>query len=264
MSKQITNDERRITVRFLGTNGWYDTSTGNTICILIETPKEYVVLDAGNGIYKLDQYIGRTMNNEPRTKPIHLFLSHFHLDHIEGLHILAKFRFKQGMTIYVQKGGKRLLMQIVKQPFTMAFKDLKTKVTIKEFNYSKSPKFLEQALKLKHISPCYGFRFNFEGKVISYVPDTGLCQNAYRLAQGADLLIAECAFKAGQNSNKWPHLNPETAAQLAKKARVKKLVLVHFDAEVYKTTRERKEAGKQARKVFRNLATASDGHKIRI
>ena len=42
---------------FLGTNGWYDTNTGNTICIMIETNKEYIILDAGSALYKIDQYI---------------------------------------------------------------------------------------------------------------------------------------------------------------------------------------------------------------
>jgi ribonuclease BN (tRNA processing enzyme) len=42
---------------FLGTNGWYDTATGNTVCILIETGKYDIVLDAGNGIHRLDGYV---------------------------------------------------------------------------------------------------------------------------------------------------------------------------------------------------------------
>jgi len=41
-------------IHFLGTNGWYDTDTGNTICILIDTEEYGIILDAGNGIYKLD------------------------------------------------------------------------------------------------------------------------------------------------------------------------------------------------------------------
>ena len=43
-------------VIFLGTNGWYDSDTGNTICILIESDDYYIVLDAGNGIDKLYRY----------------------------------------------------------------------------------------------------------------------------------------------------------------------------------------------------------------
>ena len=84
-------------VIFLGTNGWYDTDTGNTICTLINSEKYHIILDAGNGIYKADRYIHDDL-------PVYLFLSHFHLDHIEGLHVLNKFRFSQGLRIFGQKG----------------------------------------------------------------------------------------------------------------------------------------------------------------
>ena len=39
---------------FLGTNGWYDSPTGSTICTLISSEKYHIFLDAGNGIYKAD------------------------------------------------------------------------------------------------------------------------------------------------------------------------------------------------------------------
>lgn len=255
MKKRTTNNESRITVSFLGTNGWYDTDTGNTICVLIETPEEYVVLDAGNGIYKLDRYV-------KTRKPIHLFLSHFHLDHIEGLHILAKFNFRQGMTIYVQKGGKRILDRLIRQPFTLAIKDLKTKVKVKEIKRIKKVKFLAGVRRLAHVSPCIGFRFNFGQKIISYIPDTGPCENALKLAKGADLLIAECAYKAGQKRDDWPHLTPETAAELAAGAKAKRLALVHFDAEVYRTLAERRQAEKKARAIFKNSFAARDDRSV--
>ena len=73
---------------FLGTNGWYSTGLGNTPCILVESEKFYIILDAGDGIYKLDNYI-------KKDKPIIMFLSHLHMDHIIGFHILNKFRFEQ-------------------------------------------------------------------------------------------------------------------------------------------------------------------------
>ncbi|HOW90640.1 MAG TPA: MBL fold metallo-hydrolase, partial [Elusimicrobiales bacterium] len=69
---------------FLGTNGWYDTGAGNTLCVLIRTRRFDIVLDAGNGLGKLDRYVDGK-------KPVYLFLSHFHLDHVSGLHILLKF-----------------------------------------------------------------------------------------------------------------------------------------------------------------------------
>ena len=79
-------------VIFLGTNGWYDTETGNTICTLIQTEQYDIILDAGNGLHRAERYLDGA-------KPTFLFLSHFHMDHIEGLHILAKFRFEKGLVL---------------------------------------------------------------------------------------------------------------------------------------------------------------------
>jgi len=39
---------------FLGTNGWYDSPTGSTICTLINSQSYHILLDAGNGLYKAD------------------------------------------------------------------------------------------------------------------------------------------------------------------------------------------------------------------
>ncbi|MFA6549684.1 MAG: ribonuclease Z, partial [Candidatus Margulisiibacteriota bacterium] len=232
---------KKIKITFLGTNGWYDTETGNTLCILIETENEYVVLDAGNGIYKLDRYI-------TTDKPIYLFLSHFHLDHIIGLHILDKFKFKQGMHICYKKGQGKLLRFIMSQNFTLPLKKLPTKTDLIEIEKeNKLLPFLEFARPLCHPVPCLGLRFKFGTKVIAFIPDTGPCANAIELSRGADLLIAECAMKVGQGSAAWPHLDPVTAAKIAKESNAKKMVLVHFDAFIYKTIKERNTAQQQAR-----------------
>lgn len=239
-----------VKITFLGTNGWYDTATGNTISILIEGPKEYVILDAGDGLYKIDQHI-------KTRKPIYLFLSHFHLDHLTGLHILAKFRFKQGLTICIPKGRKKAFDLFLNRPFTVPARELKMKTRVKEIT-GREFSFLKGYLPLYHSDTCMGMRFDFGGKTISYIPDTGLCDNAYKLSEKADLLIAECAMKPGMGSKDWPHLNPLTAAKLAKRSKAKKLALVHFDAEVYKTMRERKWARAQAKHIFSKVIASRD------
>lgn len=113
-------------VIFLGTNGWYDTETGNTICTFLETNDYYFVLDAGNGLYKIEEHI------KDSDKPIYLFLSHFHLDHIEGLHILNKFNFKNNFQIYGQRGTQKILDNIINQPYTVPFAELPFEVEIHE------------------------------------------------------------------------------------------------------------------------------------
>ena len=71
--------------------------------------------------------------------------------------------------------------------------------------------------------------------MITYCTDTGVCDNAITLAHGADLLITECGLKPGAEKPGWPHLNPEEAIHIAKAAKAKRLALMHFGAEVYKT-----------------------------
>jgi ribonuclease BN (tRNA processing enzyme) len=41
-------------VIFLGTNGWYDTLTGNTCSVLVQSDEYDVIFDAGNGFAKAD------------------------------------------------------------------------------------------------------------------------------------------------------------------------------------------------------------------
>ena len=63
-----------------------------------------------------------------------------------------------------------------------------------------------------------------------------------KLAENADLLLTECAYRPGQIDEKWPHLNPESAARIAVESNAKKLILVHFDANNYQTFDDRRKA----------------------
>ena len=222
---------------FLGTNGWYDTPAGNTTCILIETPDITVVLDAGSGLWKLDRVA-------PMDLPVHLFLSHFHLDHLFGLHTLNKFALHHVLSIYGQPGTREILATLVNPPFTVGLHDLPFPVHIIERDEGDYPDpFKVSCRYLRHSTPCMGYRITLGKKTIAYCPDTGYCENAVVLARNADLLIAECALRPGEESPEWPHLNPETAIRIAREAGAKRLALVHFDARAYPSSEDRDRIG---------------------
>jgi ribonuclease BN (tRNA processing enzyme) len=244
-------------ITFLGTNGWYDTETGNTICTLVDTKSCYVILDAGNGIHKADRYI-------KENKPVYLFLSHFHLDHIIGLHILLKFKFSS-LKIYGQPGTVKIIPEFIGDLFSVPLDKLpyKSEVIDAGEGWHDNP-FKFRCLKLKHVSPCFGYRLEIENKIISYCTDTGPCKEAIELSKDADLLISECAFKSGHENPGWPHMNPELAGKLAIESGAKKLVLTHFDADEYQTLKERKQAETNARKVFKNTVAAVDGMRLEV
>ena len=243
---------------FLGTNGWFDTSTGNTSCVLIDTGDFYVILDAGSGFPKLDQYV-------QQDKPAFLFLSHFHLDHIVGLHTLVKFSFDKGLHIIGPQGTNDVLKILLNQPFSIPLKSLPFRLNISEVPIDDSDfPFEVDYFELEHTPLSIGYRFHMEGKIIAYCPDTGYCENAIRLAERADVLIAECSFRSGESLQNWPHLNPKDASTIAKQAKARQLILTHFDASRYRTLDDRKAAATEAEKTFKNSIASEDGMVIEI
>ena len=245
-------------VTFLGTNGWFDTPTGNTVSVLVRTREYDIIFDAGNGIAKVDRYISQE-------KPVYLFLSHFHIDHIAGLHTLVKFRLKQGLKIFCLPGGSVLLHTFVEEPFTVPLDKLPYPVHIIELEEGvhKIP-FTAECRPLVHPAPCYGYRVEIDGKVIAFCTDTGVCDNAVTLGRDADLLITECGLKPGESSPDWPHLNPQDAIGIGKRAGAHRLALLHFSAEVYKTLEERKAVQDQFEHLSPGLIAATDNLTVEI
>jgi len=242
---------------FLGTLGWFSTDLGRTSCVLVDSEEYHIILDAGGGIHRLDEYI----NFEKRA---YMFLSHLHLDHIVGLHVLGKFRFKQTLSIYGYEGTREGL-RIIRHPYTAPFSSLPFKTEIQELTEGRHClPFPVTCRLLLHSDPCLGYRIEIDDKVVAYCTDTGICENLYELAANADLLITECSLRPGQKSRIWPHLNPEEAAEMAKRANVKQLVLTHFDAYHYRTVEERKEAEAVSKNIFENTVAAYDGFEIEI
>lgn len=241
---------------FLGTNGWYDTKTGNTPCILINCKDYNLILDAGNGVYKVGDYL-------TGDKPAYLFISHFHLDHLIGLHIIFKHKIKR-LKIYSQKGASDLFKTIINHPFTKPMSDWPYPPEIVEIDEGDfSIPFKMSCRRLFHTPSNLGFRFELENKTVVYSGDTGICDNDLMLSQNADVLIHECSWLK-QKRIKWGHTIPEEVANLAKKAEVKQLVLTHFDASVFTTLNLRRQAEIRARKIFKNTIAASDGLTINL
>jgi ribonuclease Z len=70
------------------------------------------------------------------------------------------------------------------------------------------------------------------GVSVAFVLDTRLCDAAYDLAAGVDLLVAESTFRAGEEAmaQAWGHLTSVQAARLAAEAGARQLVLTHFSS----------------------------------
>jgi len=100
------------------------------------------------------------------------------------------------------------------------------------------------------------------GRKIVYSGDTRPIESLLKLAEGADLLIHEATFddelldKAIEDG----HSTPSQAAETAKKAKVKRLILTHLSSR-YKNAQLLLE---QARKIFSDVAIAEDFMEIEV
>lgn len=102
-----------------------------------------------------------------------------------------------------------------------------------------------------------------KGKKISFIFDTVLNENAVRIAKDSDLLICEATYSSSEEekAEKYKHLTARQAAEIAKKAGVKRLILSHISQRYEKNQRV---LLREARNVFRNTEVAKDMMKIEI
>jgi len=95
-----------------------------------------------------------------------------------------------------------------------------------------------------------------EGDVFSIVIDTKYCQNAIKLARGAKLFLCESTYLEEHKSlaADHEHMTAKQAAQIARKAEVKKLILTHYSPRY----RDLAPFVQEAQTIFPNVETADD------
>lgn len=242
-------------ITFLGTNGWFDTHTGATSCVFLDTKDCYIVLDCGSGFYKVPSLL-------KEEKPIYLLLTHLHLDHICGLQMLPLLRGKNLTIIVKEDKQKEDLAKFMQLPFMPTAKALGIRVAALDEIKNDLP-FKVETFELAHAVKTFGFKIFVEDKIIAYGLDSGLCENILHLAKDSDLFICECSYLPAQDPD-FNHLNPKAAALIAKEAKVKLLALIHFKADVYTTFEKRDEALLAAGKEFEKTFAPYDGDVITI
>jgi len=96
------------------------------------------------------------------------------------------------------------------------------------------------------------------GLKVIYSGDTKPCDNVVNLSQGADLLIHDGTFLEEDESK--AHADVKQAAKVAKRAKVKELILTHISRRYL----EIKDLEVEARKVFPNTTVAHDFMKVKL
>jgi ribonuclease Z len=100
------------------------------------------------------------------------------------------------------------------------------------------------------------------GRSIGYSGDTRPSESLARFFRGCDLLIFDSTFRGSDREKavERKHSTSLEAAEFAKRAGAKKLVLTHFSARYTSTS----ALVKEARRLFPNTVAAADGMKLGI
>ncbi len=220
---------------------------GNTSCVELELADgTLVVLDAGSGFRALGQQVA---SENPR--PIHLCLTHLHLDHIEGLGFFAPiWRKETELHIWGPPSPVRGIQARVARYFSPPLFPMQLADVPAQLHFHDAPtrgwrigSASIHADRVSHPGPTLGYRIEEDGAVLSYIPDhePGLGRDlrrrepdwisGYDLAFGADVLIHDAQYSEAEYVSKlgWGHSSIADAVAFARVAGVKQLVLVHHD-----------------------------------
>lgn len=243
----------------------------NTSCLEMRLPgKQRIVFDAGTGVILLGDYLQRSGSLDHEV--LHLFFSHFHWDHINGLPFF-KPAYRKGtcMEIYGRPGVDAVYTAQLTAPFSpIPLEALTAQI---HFNTLKAPVKIGSATiqpyEQNHPQGCFGYVVRANGKKIVYAtdtePDNGpLDEVLLENAQGANLLIMDSnnSLDEARERKGWGHSTWRDCVRTANEAGVERLVLFHHDAHHNDEAISRKE--NIAQREFPETVCAYDGLKITL
>ena len=218
---------------------------GNTSCVSVELESgPRLVLDAGTGIRKLGQTI------DPAAGPIHVLLTHLHLDHISGLLFFAPlFHPEADITIWGPPGPRdlrRRLARYLSAPLSpVEIRELPAHVTFSECEPEgwRVGDALVTGTQVVHRGPTIGYRIEEGDAALAYIPDhePGLGQDlehdpaewisGHALACGASLLIHDAQYTEEEyrGTRGWGHSRIADALTFAQRTEAERVALFHHD-----------------------------------
>ncbi len=285
--------ERGLRIKIYGVRGSYsptkmtNTNIGvNTTCIYAEISDLNLIFDAGSGVINCGKEIIQRYSAQQKqalAKKTHLFFTHLHIDHLNGLPYFPMLYIPQSeihcfSPKILDHSLPDVVQQMVNPPyFPVCYHELPCKFIfneIKEFNtlyfnddgyvIKSVPEFHDSKWKIK-IS-CMrnlthpkggGFFYKLEtnsGIKIVLATDTegfvGGDQRLINFAKDADLLVHDAHYTPEEypKFQGFGHSTYEMACGIAQKAGVKTLVLTHHDPD--RTDAQLFDIEEKARKLF--------------
>jgi ribonuclease BN (tRNA processing enzyme) len=187
-----------------------------------------ILLDLGSGA------LGRLQQVVDPLSVDAVFLSHLHPDHffdMSGYYVLRKYHpsgAQPRIPVYGPRGVAKRLAQAyglaedpgMTEEFDFREHDEEQPVTVGPVTVA--------VTRVLHPVESYAMRVTHGDRSFVYSGDTALCDSLVGLAEGTDLLLAEAAFREGEDNPAALHMTGKDAAETAVRAGASRLVLTHI------------------------------------
>jgi phosphoribosyl 1,2-cyclic phosphodiesterase len=245
-----------LSLRFWGVRGTLPVSRadsrrygGNTLCVSVDFPDgRLFVFDAGTGIRALSDALladGRTRLDA------RVLISHPHWDHINTIPFFVPF-YMQGNSFEVcgPSHGDITMRGLITAQMDGVYFPITTREFAADVQYRDLAEgeydiggVAVRTMLLSHPGNCLGYRLEYAGRRLCYVTDNELyptdspfrsdeyVERLVDFCRDVNVLITDCTYSDEEYERRihWGHSSVSQVAELAWRARVRSLYLVHHD-----------------------------------
>ena len=227
----------------------FGTVGGNTTCVELETEQhDHIIFDAGSGIRELGIHLQNQLDYFEHPQTYHLFFSHFHWDHIQGLPFFTPaYDSRNTIIVYSTRPKMReFLEEQMKWPYFPITMFGKGGFTAKfEFRCIEPDEpyiFIGDTQigwhRVRHPGGCVAYSIQAHQKKMIFSTDTELRSQDFEkndaniaFYSGAELLIIDAQYTMSDSIEKigWGHSTFSLAIDFAVSWGIKKLALFHHE-----------------------------------
>ncbi len=250
---------------------------GNTVCLEVLHPgSQRVILDAGTGLPNLGVQI---LRDTPSGGTVHLFLSHYHWDHVLGLPLFGPV-YRPGFDIHLygphaENGALREMLDMI---FAAAYSPIYGPENLLSnlIQPPESPSYAVDDLSISathidglHPGGCQVLRVSYREQSFVYAPDVELrdasvIDEFVAVCAGCDMLVCGTAFSEDRFKRAvgWGHSSLEAAHGVAQRIGVKRFMGIHFDPLRTDAELEASRAARQAAHPAPIIELACEGEEV--
>lgn len=220
----------------------FGTTSGNTACVQLEVDeKNQIIFDAGSGIIGLGH---SQRDRDPLPEQYHLFFTHFHYDHIQGLPFFIQ-AYNPAVELHFYsplEGLHEVLASQMQHPYFPVTMD--GMMRSEKYFHVLPPDGVElygarvRWRELNHPGRAFGYRVEHAGRSFGYITDVELTESDFeqtvansRFFGDLDVMILDAQYTLDEAIEKinWGHSSFSLAVDFAKAWRIQKLFLFHHE-----------------------------------